>query len=111
MESNSIGVSPVLFDQVQKNNQLDLNKIAFWISLNVLILLLPSFFAKKIILLFFGITLNSLKPSEGLIITSSGFPLLTGAFKKHKGMKKDKVKEEIKIQSEISLTPLAIPMM
>ncbi|MGK0379430.1 MAG: multiple antibiotic resistance protein, partial [Patiriisocius sp.] len=61
-------------------------------------------------LLFFGITLNSLKIAGGLIIASSGFALLTGEFSKHKGMKKTRVKEDIESRSQISLTPLAMPM-
>lgn len=60
--------------------------------------------------MFFGITLNSLKIAGGLIITSSGFALLTGEFNKHKGMKKVRVKKDIESRSQISLTPLAMPM-
>ncbi|RAJ18653.1 multiple antibiotic resistance protein [Gelidibacter algens] len=60
--------------------------------------------------MFFGISLNALKIAGGLIIASSGFALLTGEFSKHKGMKKDKVQKDINSRSEISLTPLAIPM-
>jgi multiple antibiotic resistance protein len=40
----------------------------------------------------------------------SGFALLTGEFAKHKGMKNEKVKNDIKTRSDIALTPLAIPM-
>src|SRR5690554_1802037 len=102
---NPFGTVPIFVGLTKERN-----KIAFWTSLNVLIILLISFFVGKFILLFFGITLNSLKIAGGLIIVSSGFALLTGEFNKHKGMKKDKVKEDIKNRSEISLTPLAIPM-
>lgn len=107
---NPFGTVPIFVGLTKEHNKLERNKIAFWTSLNVLIILLISFFVGKFILLFFGITLNSLKIAGGLIIVSSGFALLTGEFNKHKGMKKDKVKEDIKNRSEISLTPLAIPM-
>ncbi|HLV92340.1 MAG TPA: MarC family protein [Aequorivita sp.] len=107
---NPFGTVPIFVGLTKEHNKLKRNKIAFWTSLNVLIILLISFFVGKFILLFFGITLNSLKIAGGLIIVSSGFALLTGEFNKHKGMKKDKVKEDIKNRSEISLTPLAIPM-
>jgi len=107
---NPFGTVPIFVSLTQENSKLERNKIAFWTSINVLIILLISFFAGKFILLFFGITLNSLKIAGGLIIASSGFALLTGEFNKHKGMKKEKVKEDIKNRSEISLTPLAIPM-
>ncbi len=107
---NPFGTVPIFVSLTQENSKSERNKIAFWTSINVLIILLISFFAGKFILLFFGITLNSLKIAGGLIIASSGFALLTGEFNKHKGMKKEKVKEDIKNRSEISLTPLAIPM-
>jgi multiple antibiotic resistance protein len=107
---NPFGTVPIFAGLTKEHSKLERNKIAFWTSINVLIILLISFFAGKFILLFFGITLNSLKIAGGLIIVSSGFALLTGEFNKHKGMKKEKVKEDIKNRSEISLTPLAIPM-
>jgi multiple antibiotic resistance protein len=75
-----------------------------------LLILLIAFFAGKYILLFFGISLNALKIAGGLIITSSGFALLTGKFTEHKGMKK-REKDDAFNRSEISLTPLAIPML
>lgn len=107
---NPFGTVPIFVGLTQENSKPERNKIAFWTSLNVLIILLTSYFAGKFILLFFGISLNSLKIAGGLIIASSGFALLIGEFTKHKGMKKEKVKEDIKNRSAIALTPLAIPM-
>ena len=107
---NPFATVPVFVGLTLENTKVERNKIAFLTSLNVLIILVISFFVGKYILLFFGITLNSLKIAGGLIIASSGFALLTGEFNKHKGMKKAKVKEDIESRSQISLTPLAIPM-
>ena len=107
---NPFGTMPVFISLTEKHNKLERNKVAFWTSINVLVILLLSFFIGKYILLFFGITINSLKIAGGLIIASSGFSLLTGEFKKHKGMKKEKVKLDVKTRSEITLTPLAMPM-
>lgn len=107
---NPFGTVPIFVSLTQKNNKSERNRIAFWTSINVLIILMISFFSGKFILMFFGISLNALKIAGGLIIASSGFALLTGEFSKHKGMKRSKVKEDIKTRSEISLTPLAIPM-
>jgi multiple antibiotic resistance protein len=107
---NPFGTVPVFVSLTEENTKLERNKIAFWTSLNVLIILVISFFIGKYILLFFGITLNSLKIAGGLIIASSGFALLTGEFSKHKGMKKPRVMEDIESRSQISLTPLAMPM-
>lgn len=107
---NPFGTVPIFVGLTEDKNRLERNKIAFWTSLNVLIILFISFFAGKYILLFFGVTLNSLKIAGGLIIVSSGFALLTGDFNKHKGIKKEKVKTDIETRSDISLTPLAMPM-
>jgi|TARA_B110000459_G_scaffold203089_1_gene258200 multiple antibiotic resistance protein len=108
---NPLGTVPIFVSLTQKNDSKERGKIAFWTSINVLIILLLSFFAGKYILVFFGISINSLKIAGGLIIASSGFALLTGKFAEHKGMEGKKIKEDVKTRSEISLTPLAIPML
>ena len=108
---NPLGTVPIFVSLTQKNSSKERGKIAFWTSINVLIILLLSFFAGKYILVFFGISINSLKIAGGLIIASSGFALLTGKFAEHKGMEGKKIKEDVKTRSEISLTPLAIPML
>lgn len=108
---NPLGTVPIFVGLTQQESNQSRNSIAFWTSVNVMIILLLSFFAGKYILSFFGISLDALKIAGGLIIASSGFALLTGKFSEHKGMKKSKVKEDIVTRSEISLTPLAIPML
>lgn len=108
---NPLGTVPIFVGLTQNNNKKERPGIAFWTSFNVLIILLFSFLAGKYLLSFFGISLNSLKIAGGLIIASSGFALLTGKFTEHKGMKKSRVKDDIHTRSEISLTPLAIPML
>lgn len=108
---NPLGTVPLFVGLTQENTMKERAQIAFWTSVNVLIILLLSFFVGKYILLFFGISLNSLKLAGGLIIASSGFALLTGKFREHKGMKRERVQDDIKTRSEISLTPLAIPML
>ena len=107
---NPLGTVPVFVGLTKEHTALERKKIAFWASFNVFVILLISFFAGKFILTFFGITLNSLKIAGGLIITFSGFSLLTGAFAKSKGMSKTSVQEDINTRSDISLTPLALPM-
>lgn len=107
---NPLGTVPVFVSLTKEITKSERNTIAFRTSINVLLILIISFFSGNLILTFFGISLNALKIAGGLIIASSGFALLTGEFSKHKGMKKDKVQEDIKNRSEISLTPLAIPM-
>jgi len=108
---NPLGTVPIFVGLSKECDKKEKSAIAFWTSFNVLIILFLSFFAGKYIISFFGISLNSLKIAGGLIIVSSGFALLTGKFTEHKGMKNKSVKKDIKTRSEISLTPLAIPML
>src|SRR5690554_5092596 len=106
---NPFGTVPVFVGLTKEHTKLERNKIAFWASVNVLIILLISFFAGKLILSIFGTTLDSLKIAGGLIIVSSGFALLTGEFSKHKVMKKMSVGKNIERRSELKLTLRAIP--
>lgn len=108
---NPLGTVPVFVGLTQENSRKEKGLIAFWTSFNVFVILLISFFFGKYLLVFFGISINSLKIAGGLIIASSGFALLTGKFAEHKGMKRKKVEDDIKKRSEITLTPLAIPML
>jgi multiple antibiotic resistance protein len=107
---NPFGTVPIFATLTSDYSKKEATLTAFKTALNVLIILLISFFIGKYILMFFGISINSLKIAGGLIIASSGFALLTGQFSKHKGMKKDSVQEDIKSRTSIALTPLAIPM-
>ena len=108
---NPLGTVPIFVGLTQENSKKEKGQISFWTSFNVFVILLISFFVGKYMLSFFGISINSLKIAGGLIIASSGFALLTGKFSEHKGMKRERVQKDIKTRSEISLTPLAIPML
>ncbi|OIQ30296.1 MAG: antibiotic resistance protein MarC [Bacteroidetes bacterium MedPE-SWsnd-G2] len=108
---NPLGSVPIFVGLSSDNSKQERNTIALWTAIDVLIILILSFFAGKYILSFFGISITALKIAGGLIIASSGFALLTGKFAEHKGMRKKGVKKDIKNRNEISLTPLAIPML
>ncbi|WP_055436808.1 MarC family NAAT transporter [Lacinutrix algicola] len=108
---NPLGTVPVFVGLTMDHTKKERAITAFWTAIDVLIILLLSFFAGKYILAFFGISLNALKIAGGLIIASSGFALLTGKFREHKGMKRQKVQDDIHSREAISLTPLAIPML
>ncbi len=107
---NPLGTVPIFVGLTTNHTKKQRAGIAFWTSLNVFIIFILSFFVGKYILIFFGISLPALKIAGGLIIASSGFALLTGKFSDHKGMKK-REKDDAYNRSEISLTPLAIPML
>lgn len=108
---NPLGTVPVFVGLTKDDTKHNRDKTSLWTSVNVCIILLISFFAGKYVLNFFGISISSLRVAGGLIIATSGFALLTGSFTKHKGMKKASVQADLQTRSEVSLTPLAIPML
>ena len=108
---NPLGSVPVFVGLTGDYSKKERAATAFWTALDVLVIILLSFFAGKFILSFFGISLNALKIAGGLIIASSGFALLTGKFREFKGMKRKRVQKDIQNRESISLTPLAIPML
>lgn len=107
---NPLATVPMFVALTQEHNKSERAQIALKSAINVIIILIISYFIGKYILVFFGISVDSLKIAGGLIISSSGFALLTGKFAEHKGMKKNKVKTDIQTREDIALTPLAIPM-
>jgi multiple antibiotic resistance protein len=108
---NPLGTVPVFVGLTKEDTVPERNRISFWTAANTLIILLIAFFLGKYILSFFGITINSLRIAGGLIIATSGFSLLTGSFSRHKGMNRAQVKADVAQRNDISLTPLAIPML
>jgi len=107
---NPLGTLPIFIGLTKDKSNKAKKSIALWASFNTFVILVVSFFLGNYLLDFFGITLHSLRISGGIIIASSGFALLSGNFSKHKGMKK-REKDDAYSRSEISLTPLAIPML
>ena len=107
---NPIGTVPIFVGLTQFDDKNERSRISFWTAINVCIILLISFFIGQYILSFFGITINALRITGGIIIASSGFSLLNGQFNKNKGINK-KVEQEIQVRNDIALTPLAMPML
>lgn len=107
---NPIGTVPIFVGLTQNDTKTERSRISLWTSINVFIILIISFFIGQYVLSFFGITINALRITGGIIITSSGFSLLNGKFNKNKGINK-KVEQEIKVRNDIALTPLAMPML
>lgn len=108
---NPLGTVPIFVGLTKEDSKAERSKTSILTAINIFIILLISFFTGRYILNFFGISLDSLRIAGGLIITTSGFALLTGSFSKHKGMDKPKVKEDAFQRDGVSLTPLAIPML
>ena len=108
--ANPLGTMPMFLAFTESHNREQRNKVALRASLYMFLILTVSFFAGKFIMLFFGISIESLRVAGGLIIASSGFALLTGNFVKHKGMN-ESVKNDAMLREDVSLTPLAVPML
>ena len=107
---NPIGTVPIFVGLTQHDSKAERSRISLWTAIDVFIILIISFFVGQYVLSFFGITINALRITGGIIIASSGFSLLNGKFNKNKGINK-KVEQEIQIRNDIALTPLAMPML
>lgn len=107
---NPLGTLPIFIGLTKEKERRAVVQTALFTAINMLVILVIAFFGGKYLLSFFGISLSSLKIAGGIIIASSGFALLTGNFTKHKGMKQ-REKDDAFTRSEVSLTPLAIPML
>lgn len=107
---NPIGTVPIFVGLTQDDDKKERSRISLWTAIDVFIILLISFFIGQYVLTFFGISIEALRIAGGLIIVSSGFSLLSGKFKKTRGIGK-KVESEIQNRNDIALTPLAIPML
>lgn len=107
---NPIGTVPIFVGLTQHDDIKERSRISLWTSINVCIILIISFFVGQYVLTFFGITINALRITGGIIISSSGFALLSGKFSKKRGINK-KVKSDVENRNDIALTPLAMPML
>lgn len=107
---NPIGTVPIFVGLTHGDSKQERSRISLWTSINVFLILAISFFIGKYVLLFFGISIDSLRIAGGLIIVSSGFSLLSGKFNKKRGINK-KIENEAQKRNDIALTPLAMPML
>ncbi|MEH6765459.1 MAG: MarC family NAAT transporter [Aequorivita antarctica] len=108
---NPLGTVPVFVGLTSDESTQERNRTSILTTVNVIAILIISFFAGTYLLAFFGISLNALRIAGGMIIVTSGFALLTGTFSKHKGMKNKRVQKDLDKREKFSLTPLAIPML
>jgi multiple antibiotic resistance protein len=107
---NPLGTVPIFVGLTGDYTVSEKNKSALLTAINTVVILLIAFFVGRYVLSFFGISINSLRIAGGLIIVSSGFALLTGTFSNHKGMDR-RVKDDAYSRENISMTPLAMPML
>ncbi len=107
---NPLATLPIFVSLTSEDTPTIRHRTALWTAINTSIILLVAFFAGQFVLKFFGVSINSLKIAGGLIITSSGFALLTGKFAEHKGLNK-RARTSVRTRNDISFTPLAMPIL
>lgn len=107
---NPIGTVPIFVGLTQHDDKKERSRISLWTAIDVALILLISFFIGQYVLTFFGISIDALRIAGGMIIVGSGFSLLSGKFKKTRGINKS-VENEIQSRNDIALTPLAMPML
>ena len=107
---NPLGAVPIFVALTQDDSKAERSRISLWAAINVVLILLISFFIGQYVLAFFGISIDSLRIAGGFIIVNSGFALLTGKFNKTRGINKE-VANDAQQRNDIALTPLAIPML
>lgn len=107
---NPLGAMPLFLSLTNGETAASRRQIASKASLYMVIILLVAFFVGHLILNFFGISVDAMRVAGGMIIIGSGFALLQGEHGKNRTISK-KVKTEAIEKDDISLTPLAIPLL
>lgn len=107
---NPLGAMPVFISLTAHDNKLQRKQTAIRTSLYFTLILLVFFFGGSYLLDFFGISLDAMRMAGGFIIFLSGFALLRGDFAKSRAVNKE-VQMEAETKEDISLTPMAIPML
>lgn len=107
---NPLGAMPLFITMTAGDEDSDRNQTAFNASLYFAIILIISFFLGTYILNFFGISLSAMRIAGGLIILGSGYALLQGDHARNRAVDK-KVQSEAVEKDDVSLTPLAIPIL
>ncbi|MBK8700051.1 MAG: MarC family NAAT transporter [Saprospiraceae bacterium] len=107
---NPLGAVPLFLALSKDYTEKERNHTALQTSVYFTLILLAFFLAGSLILGFFGINVNAMRAAGGLIILASGYSLLSGKFEQHKAVDQ-KVKQEAMHKSDISFSPMAMPML
>lgn len=107
---NPLGAMPVFISLTAHDTKLQRRQTAIRTSLFFTAILMVFFFGGSYLLDFFGISLDAMRIAGGFIIFLSGFSLLRGEFAKSRAVNKE-VQREAELKDDISLTPMAIPML
>lgn len=103
---NPLGTMPVFMSMTAELSTTDRNKTAKKASIVSLITIIAFAFTGQLLFKFFGISVNSFRIVGGVIFFIMGMDMLQARLTRIK-IKEDEVKSYV---SDISITPLAIPM-
>ena len=107
---NPLGAVPLFLALSKDHTPRERAITARQTSIYFTLILLAFFLGGSLILSFFGININAMRSAGGLIILASGYSLLSGKFEQHKAVDQ-KVKQEAMHKSDISFSPMAMPML
>lgn len=107
---NPLGAVPVFLALSADLPKAELGRTIRSTSMYFIAILLVFFIAGTLILNFFGLDLNALRIAGGLIILNSGYALLNNQFEERRGVNEE-VTAEANAKSDISFTPLAMPLL
>lgn len=108
--ANPMGAMPLFLSMTAGDTISDKENTARKASVYFVIILIVSFFTGSYLLDFFGISISAMRIAGGLIILSSGYALMKGEHAKNRAVDK-KVQSEAVEKEDISLTPLAMPVL
>ena len=101
---------PVFLSLTSECSTKERKSIAIRTSMFFVLILIIFFLIGSYLIDFFGISIEAMRIAGGSIIFLSGYSLLSGQFAKHRRIDKS-VRREAREKDDISLTPLAIPLL
>ena len=105
--TNPLGTMPVFLTMTNGMNVLERKAIVRWATIVAFISLIAFTFSGQFLFKFFGISSNGFRIAGGFIIFKIGFDMLQARYSNAK-LKEEEVKT---YADDISITPLAIPML
>jgi multiple antibiotic resistance protein len=103
---NPVGAIPVFCSLTANDSSEQRRKTALKTAISVLIILLVFYYVGEFLLEFFGISLGVLKIAGGLIVAHAAWEMLTS-----KNRLSNDEHNEIQTKEDISLTPMALPLL
>ena len=103
-----LGNTPLFLAITQRNTAADRNRMALKAAIYMTLLLLFFFIAGNFILHFFGLSMEAVRISGGLVLALLGLKIMNS---KHDGSSSPEEKAEAIHKEDISFTPLAMPLL